>query len=81
VQKLEAYSDTMAACAESRMKEGKMNEAASYFLKAADILLVVCKYPGIDYPTWARLSEKAIAHHKRIRMLIASHHRSESMAG
>ena len=39
VQKLEAYSDTMVACAESRMKEGKMNEAASYFLKAADILL------------------------------------------
>lgn len=74
VQKLESYSDSMAAHALFKERTGQLKEAASYYLKAADILLVVCNDQNLDYPTWARLSTKASAHHNRVKMLLASHH-------
>jgi len=57
----------------SKEKEGLLREAASYYLKAADILLVLCRDEGLGYTTWARLSQKASTHHNKVRMLLASH--------
>ena len=76
LQKLEAYSDTMATYAISKEKMGLMNEAASYYLKAADILLVICRNPSIDYPTWSRLSNKASNYHKKIKIMLANHNKT-----
>lgn len=73
VQKLESYSDTMVALAASKEKAGQMNEAASYYLKAADILLVACRDPGIGYTEWVKLSEKASTYHQRVRAILVKH--------
>jgi len=73
IQKLESYSDTMVALAASKEKAGQMNEAASYYLKAADILLVACRNPEIGYAKWVRLSEKASTYHQKVKAILVKH--------
>lgn len=69
LKKLEQYARSIVEQAVSKEKSGDIKLAVQYYLKAADILLVLAKNSR-SYNDWNTYSEYAASYHRKINSLL-----------
>ena len=78
-KKLEWYSTQLVNDAVAKEKAGRLGDAIADYLQAADLLLLLAKGQK-DYTPWKAFSDRAIACHQRVRLLIAKRSLAEEAA-
>jgi hypothetical protein len=66
---LEQYAISIVEKAVSMEKAGDLGLAVQYYLKAADILLIMSKNAS-SYNDWNACSERAASYHKKVRSML-----------
>jgi hypothetical protein len=79
LKKIEMYAAHLVNEAVAKEKAGRLGDAIVDYLQAADLLLLLAKGTP-DYTPWKALSDRAIACHQRVRILIAKRQLAEQAA-
>jgi hypothetical protein len=79
LEKIEWYATQLVNEAVAKEKAGRLGDAIADYLQAADLLLLLAKGQK-DYTPWKTLSDRAIACHQRVRLLIAKRKLAEEAA-
>src|SRR5271169_4496787 len=78
-KKIEMYAAHLVNEAAAKEKAGRLGDAIVDYLQAADMLLLLAKGTQ-DYTPWKAFSDRAIACHQRVRILIAKRKLAEEAA-
>ncbi len=78
-KKIEWYATQLINDASAKEKAERFGDAIADYLQAADLLLLLAKGQK-DYTPWKTFSDKAIACHQRVRVLIAKRKLAEEAA-
>ncbi|MDA4116741.1 MAG: hypothetical protein OK455_00155 [Thaumarchaeota archaeon] len=78
-KRIEMYAAQLMNDAVAKEKAGRLGDAIADYLQAADLLLLLAKGQK-DYTPWKTFSDKAIACHQRVRILIAKRKLAEEAA-
>ena len=78
-KKIEMYATHLVNEAVSKEKAGRLGDSIADYLQAADFLLLLAKGTQ-DYTPWKAYSDRAIACHQRVRILIAKRKLEEEAA-
>ena len=79
LKKIEWYAAQLINDAVAKEKAGRLGDAIADYLQAADLLLLLAKGQK-DYTPWKTFSDRAMACHQRVRILIAKRKLAEEAA-
>jgi len=79
VKKIEMYAAHLVNEAVAKEKVGRFGDAIVDYLQAAELLLLLAKGTP-EYTPWKAFSDRAIACHQRVRILIAKRKLAEEAA-